>query len=118
MWKILCTGRRAERFSDVVNAVEQLLFLTLEQRLVTFLLDESAEEGSDELSFYPGTDCRGHWKRQGGGDQRLKKAGEGGAHPTVPGRSAYSGPGKGCMESCEIRAEQKNRRREFSAGGE
>ena len=31
----------AERFSDVVNAVEQLLFLTLEQRLVTFLLDES-----------------------------------------------------------------------------
>ena len=41
----------AERFSDVVNAVEQLLFLTLEQRLVTFLLDESAEEGSDELHF-------------------------------------------------------------------
>ena len=33
-----------ERFSDVVRAVEQLLFMTLEQRLVTFLLDESAQE--------------------------------------------------------------------------
>ena len=41
----------AERFSDVVRAVEQLLFMTLEQRLVTFLLDESAQEHSDELHF-------------------------------------------------------------------
>ena len=49
--KFCCTGRRRKRFSDGVNAVEQLLFLTLEQRLVTFLLDESAEEGSDELHF-------------------------------------------------------------------
>ncbi len=40
-----------ERFSDVVNAVEQLLFLTLEQRLVTFLLDEAAQQKSDELKF-------------------------------------------------------------------
>ena len=40
-----------ERFSDVVRAVEQLLFMTLEQRLVTFLLDESAQEHSDELHF-------------------------------------------------------------------
>lgn len=40
-----------ERFSDVVNAVEQLLFMTLEQRLVSFLLDESAQEKSDELQF-------------------------------------------------------------------
>ena len=40
-----------ERFSDVVNAVEQLLFMTLEQRLVSFLLDESAQEKSEELHF-------------------------------------------------------------------
>ncbi len=40
-----------ERFSDVVNAVEQLLFMTLEQRLVTFLLDESAQQKSDLLHF-------------------------------------------------------------------
>ncbi len=40
-----------ERFSDVIRAVEQLLFLTLEQRLVTFLLDESAEQKNDELKF-------------------------------------------------------------------
>ncbi len=38
-----------ERFSDVIGAVERILFYTLEQRLAAFLLDESAREGRDEL---------------------------------------------------------------------
>lgn len=38
-----------ERFSDVISAVEQMLFLTLEQRIVTFLLDETARTGGDTV---------------------------------------------------------------------
>lgn len=39
-----------ERFSDVISGIEQMMFMTLEQRIVTFLLDETAEEGSDTLN--------------------------------------------------------------------
>lgn len=38
-----------ELFSDVVGAVERLLFLTLEQRVAAFLLDEAARQGTDTL---------------------------------------------------------------------
>ena len=38
-----------EHFSDIIQAIEQLLFQTLEQRLVSFLLDEAASQNSDEL---------------------------------------------------------------------
>ena len=38
-----------ERFSDVISAVEQMLFMTLEQRIVSFLLDETARTGGDTL---------------------------------------------------------------------
>ncbi len=38
-----------ERFSDVISAVEQMLFMTLEQRIVSFLLDETARTGGDTV---------------------------------------------------------------------
>lgn len=38
-----------ERFADVISAVEQMLFMTLEQRIVTFLLDETARTGGDTV---------------------------------------------------------------------
>lgn len=38
-----------ERFSDVVAGVERLVFLSLEQRLVSFLLDEVSESGGDTV---------------------------------------------------------------------
>lgn len=41
----------AERFSDVISAVEQMLFMTLEQRVITFLLDETSETGSNTLNI-------------------------------------------------------------------
>ena len=41
----------AERFSDVVAGIERLVFLNLEQRLASFLLDESARQGSDQIQM-------------------------------------------------------------------
>ncbi|NLL39807.1 MAG: Crp/Fnr family transcriptional regulator [Clostridiales bacterium] len=38
-----------ERFSDVISAVERMLFMSLEQRLAAFLLDEMARSGSEEI---------------------------------------------------------------------
>lgn len=38
-----------EGFSDVMNAVERLLFSSLEQRVAAFLLDEAARLESDEI---------------------------------------------------------------------
>lgn len=38
-----------EHFSDVMQAVQQLLFMSLEQRIAAFLLDESAAVKSDEI---------------------------------------------------------------------
>lgn len=39
----------AQRFSDVVAAMERLVFFSLEQRLASFLLDEAAQTGADTL---------------------------------------------------------------------
>ena len=39
----------AERFSDVMSAVERLLFSTLEQRVAAYLLDEAARLGAEEI---------------------------------------------------------------------
>lgn len=39
----------AERFSDVIAGIERLVFLSLEQRLVSFILDEANENKSNEL---------------------------------------------------------------------
>lgn len=39
----------AEHFSDVISGIERTFFLTLPQRIAAFLLDESAETGSDIL---------------------------------------------------------------------
>lgn len=41
----------AERFSDVMWAMQQLLFLSMDKRLAMFLYDESVKSGSDELNF-------------------------------------------------------------------
>ncbi len=38
-----------ERFSAIVEALQQMMFMSLEQRVVTFLLDESAAVGEDVL---------------------------------------------------------------------
>ena len=39
----------AERFSDVISAIERMLFMSLEQRLAAFLVDESAQSGQSEI---------------------------------------------------------------------
>lgn len=39
----------AERFSDVMWAMQQILFMSFDRRLAIFLLDESASLKSDEL---------------------------------------------------------------------
>lgn len=39
----------AEKFSDVMWAIEQILFMSLDKRLAVFLLDEMARTRSDEL---------------------------------------------------------------------
>ena len=41
----------AKRFSDVMWAMEQILFKSLDQRLATFLLKESKDTGSTEISL-------------------------------------------------------------------
>ncbi|MGI6402780.1 MAG: Crp/Fnr family transcriptional regulator [Oscillospiraceae bacterium] len=38
-----------ERFSDVVAGLERLAFMNLEQRLISFLLDETADNGSNTI---------------------------------------------------------------------
>lgn len=40
-----------ERFSDVMAAVQQMFFMTLEQRLAAFLIDESLYSHSNELNL-------------------------------------------------------------------
>lgn len=41
----------AKRFSDVVEALQQMIFLSLTQRVVSFLLDESAKTGSSNIAM-------------------------------------------------------------------
>ena len=41
----------ADRFSDVVWAMEQILFMSFDKRLALFLLEESEKTGSLELSL-------------------------------------------------------------------
>ena len=41
----------AKRFSDVVEALQQMIFLSLTQRVVSFLLDESAKTGSSSIAM-------------------------------------------------------------------
>ena len=40
-----------ERFSAIVEAMQQMMFMSLEQRVITFLLDESAAVGTDVLQI-------------------------------------------------------------------
>lgn len=40
-----------ERFSDVVNALQRMYFMTLRQRVAAFLSDETARTGSPELAL-------------------------------------------------------------------
>ena len=41
----------AERFSDVMWAMEQILFMSFDKRLAVFLLDETSKRGNDSLSL-------------------------------------------------------------------
>lgn len=38
-----------EKFSDVISAVEKMMFMTLEERIIMFLLNETADSGSDTV---------------------------------------------------------------------
>lgn len=40
-----------DRFSDVMWAIEQILFMTFDKRLATFLIDEAAKTKSMEINF-------------------------------------------------------------------
>ncbi len=55
----------ADRFSDVMWAMEQILFMSFDRRLAIFLLDETAKNGIDTLSLTQidfQTSC-GRWNR-------------------------------------------------------
>lgn len=41
----------ADGYADVVSSIERLIFLSLEQRIASFLLDESAETGAGQLQM-------------------------------------------------------------------
>lgn len=41
----------ADRFSDVIWAMEQMLFMRFDRRLAIFLLDESSKTGSDDIKL-------------------------------------------------------------------
>lgn len=43
--------RGMERFSDVMWAMEQILFMSFDKRLAVFLIDETAKTGTDSLSL-------------------------------------------------------------------
>lgn len=40
-----------EKFSNIMNAIQKLLFMSLEQRIISFLIDESISRGSDTLKI-------------------------------------------------------------------
>jgi CRP/FNR family transcriptional regulator len=40
-----------ERFSDVMWAMQQILFMSFDKRLAIFLIDESSKTGSDEIKM-------------------------------------------------------------------
>jgi CRP/FNR family transcriptional regulator len=41
----------AERFSEVMWAMEQILFMSFDRRLAIFLLDETAKTGADNVTM-------------------------------------------------------------------
>ena len=49
--KIFALEATASRFSDVMYAVEQMFFMTIEKRLAIFLLDELSKTGSMEIKI-------------------------------------------------------------------
>lgn len=49
--EIFALNKTVERFSDVMWVMQQVLFLSLDRRLATFLIDESVRTASDVLSL-------------------------------------------------------------------
>jgi CRP/FNR family transcriptional regulator len=49
--KIFALETAVERFSDVMWVMQQILFMSMDQRLAIFLLDESARIGSDTIKL-------------------------------------------------------------------
>ncbi len=47
--EIFALNKTVERFSDVMWVMQQVLFLSLDRRLASFLIDERARVGSEEL---------------------------------------------------------------------
>ena len=47
--EIFALNKTVERFSDVMWVMQQVLFLSLDRRLASFLIDERARRGTDEL---------------------------------------------------------------------
>ena len=54
----------ARRFSDVVEALQQLMFLSLTQRIVSFLLDEAAKNKASSIVHDTRRNCQNYWKCQ------------------------------------------------------
>ena len=55
-----------DRFSGVMWAMEQILFMSFDKRLATFLLDESAKNNSDTIQTYPRANSKIHGERARG----------------------------------------------------
>lgn len=49
IWRTLSIKRSIESFSDIIAAIQKILFASLEQRLVGFLLDEAAGEKDGKI---------------------------------------------------------------------
>lgn len=81
-----------ELFSDVIGAVERLLFMTLEQRVASFLLDEAARRGTDTLAITQ--EAIGTRHRLCARGRHARAAPDGGAGPggSVPRRGKAAGP--------------------------
>ena len=63
----------AKRFSDVVEALQQMMFLSLIQRIAAFLLDESAKNPFFGDRHDPGRSGKADRQRQGGGEPYFKQ---------------------------------------------
>ena len=80
----------ADRFSHAIRAVEQMLFYTLEQRVASYLLEESRRLETDTLQVTQEQLAQAIGSAREAGTRTLKKLSAAGR--VVPGRCAGPGP--------------------------
>lgn len=90
--------KTVEKFRDVMWVMEQILFMSLEERIAIFLMDETERRESRELKDYPGADCPLYWKCQRGSFQSVKRISERWDHRTIPWNSSCTGHEKTSRE--------------------